>query len=176
MFNDESWLIVGKLVAAQGLKGDVKINPSSDFPERFTKPGPRWLQAQHGDPKPIELLRGRQVPGKSIFVVSFAGVNSRKDAEALVGHHLLVPESDRPSLGKGEFHQLDLVGLEARLQNDQPTIGIVTDLTKGGNDLLTLELSEGRKVLVPFVEAIVPEVHLKEGWLLLNPPPGLLNL
>ena len=52
----------------------------------------------------------------------------------------------------------------------------VTDLISGGNDLLELKRPDGRTLLVPFVEAIVPEVHLDQGWLLLTPPPGLLEL
>jgi len=93
-----------------------------------------------------------------------------------VGQKLLVPSSDRPSLSEGEFHLLDLVGLEARLTSTGPAIGQVTDLTAAGNDLLEIELLSGRRVLVPFVEAIVPEVQLNQGWLRLTPPPGLLEL
>ena len=66
-------------------------------------------------PKEVELLEGRQLPGKSIYVVRLKGVNSRASAEALVGHTVLVPAADRPELAEGEFHLLDLVGLEARL-------------------------------------------------------------
>ena len=77
---------------------------------------------------------------------------------------------------QGEFHLLDLLGLEARLTADGPGVGEVSDLISGGNDLLEITTAEGRKLLIPFVEAIVPEVKLKEGWLLLTPPPGLLEL
>ena len=58
----------------------------------------------------------------------------------------------------------------------QTAIGTVTDLISGGNDLLELKQPDGKVLLIPFVEAIVPEVHLEEGWLLLTPPPGLLDL
>ena len=176
MNGDEDWLTVGKLVAAQGMQGELRINPSSDFPERFTLPGQRWLKERNGEPRPIELPTGRQLPGRSLYVVKFAGVNNRNAAEALVGQNLLVPSSDRPSLAEGEFHLLDLVGLEARLQAEGPAIGHVIDLTTAGNDLLEIELLTGRRVLVPFVEAIVPEVQLNQGWLRLTPPPGLLEL
>ena len=79
-------------------------------------------------------------------------------------------------LKKGEFHLLDLVGMEARFHQEGPAIGKVTDLSNAGNDLLEIELLEGRKVLIPFVKAIVPEVMLNEGWLKITPPPGLLEL
>ena len=177
MAERDDWLMVGKLVGAQGLRGELKVNPASDFPERFTKPGPRWLRARNGDqPTEIHLRSGRQLPGRSLFVVRMDGVNDRAAAEALTGHDLLVRGDDRPVLEEGEFHLLDLVGLEARLGEQGDVVGTVTDLISGGNDLLKLRRPDGRTLLVPFVEAIVPEVHLDQGWLLLTPPPGLLEL
>ena len=109
-------------------------------------------------------------------MVRLEGIDSRSAAETLVGQELLVSADDRPELDEGEFHLLDLLGLEARLAADGPAVGTVSDLISGGNDLLEITTSEGRKLLIPFVEAIVPEVHLEEGWLLLTPPPGLLEL
>ena len=109
-------------------------------------------------------------------VVKFAGIKTRQEAEALVGQNMLVQSSDRPALGKGEFHLLDLVGLEARVDEQSAEIGVVIDLISGGNDLLEIKLNSGKTVLVPFVEAIVPEVQLNQGWLKLTPPPGLLDL
>ena len=107
----------------------------------------------------------------------FKGIENRSDAEALVGQTLLVSSNDRPELEEGEFHLLDLVGLEARLNaNDSSVVGTVSDLISGGNDLLEITRPDGRKLLIPFVEEIVPEVHLTEGWLLVTPPPGLLEL
>ena len=177
MAESDDWLSVGKIVGVQGLQGELRVNPASDFPERFTAPGPRWLRSRKGgDPTEITLKKGRRLPGKSLFVVRFAGIDNRSAAEALVGHELLVAAGVRPELAEGEFHLLDLVGLEARLTADGPAIGTVSDLISGGNDLLEITTTDGRKLLIPFVEAIVPEVKLREGWLLLTPPPGLLEL
>ena len=170
------WLIVGTFVAAHGLKGELRVNPRSDFQERFTKPGSRWVRVIDEEPQEIQLLAGRRLPGKSLYVVRLAGVESRTVAEGLIGAHMLVLSSDRPALADGEFHYLELVGLEVRLELTGELIGHVVDLISGGNDLLEIDLIEGRKVLVPFVEAIVPEVHLGKGWIVLNPPPGLLEL
>ena len=201
-------LEVGRLVSAQGLQGEVRLNPLSDFPERFTVPGQRWLQGRTGPAKAVTLLSGRQLPGRELYVLRLEGVNDRSSAEALVGHALLVPASDRPPLAEGEFHLLDLVGLEVRLLADGGVIGRVTDLLHAGNDLLEVELAAApsmapgpapgpgpttdagqpapapkpagptkpRRILIPFVEPIVPEVHLAEGWLGITPPPGLLEI
>ncbi len=176
MIQDINWLIVGKLVSPHGLHGEVKVNPLSEFPERFTKPGKRWLQQSNKTPKEVDLISGRQVPGKSIYIIRLQTINNRNRAEALIGQNLLVHESHRPKLNANEFHFLDLVGLSAKLSREGSPIGEVTDLLKAGNDLLEIKLICGEKVLVPFVKAIVPEINLQEGWLLLTPPPGLLEL
>jgi len=177
MAESDDWLSVGKIVGVQGLQGELRVNPASDFPERFMAPGPRWLRSRKGsEPMEIQLKKGRQLPGKALFVVRFEGIDNRSAAEALVGQELLVSADDRPELAEGEFHLLDLVGLEARLKADGPAIGTVSDLISGGNDLLEITTADGRKLLIPFVKAIVPEVQLEKGWLLLTPPPGLLEL
>ena len=107
MISNEAWLTVGKLVAPHGLRGEIRINPSSDFPERFTRPGKRWVQKiNENQPNEISLLSGRQLPGKKVFVVRFAGINSRNEAQLLIGSFLLVPINDRPKLDKNEFHYL----------------------------------------------------------------------
>ena len=173
---ENNWLTVGNIVAAQGLSGEVRINSRSDFPERFTKAGQRWLQKGQQAPIEIQLISGKKVPGKNLYITRFAGIKSRNEAEAIVGNNLIVPKSYRPKLMKGEFHLLDLVGLEAKLEEQGNTIGVVTDLLAGGNDLLEIQLLEGKKILIPFVKEIVPVIKIQDGWLLITPPPGLLNL
>ena len=176
MFEKDKWMTIGEIVAPQGLRGDIRIKPSSDFPERFTKPGRRWIQKANELPTEIKLKKGTLIPGKSIYVLSIEGVSNRSSAEEIIGWKLVVPIDSRPMMSKDEYHYFDLIGLEARLGDDKTLIGYVTDLFKGGNDLLEIELVEGKKVLVPLVKEIVPEIEIKEKWLLIKPPPGLLEL
>ena len=71
------------------------------------------------------------------------------------------------------------MGTEVRLLADQRPIGRVRDLIHAGNDLLEVEQETPagpRRLLIPFVTSIVPEVHLEEGWIGITPPPGLLEL
>ena len=71
---DDQWLAVGEVVGAQGLRGELRVNPASDFPERFTKPGTRWLKARGKAPQEMSLTSGRQLPGKTFS--SFASKES----------------------------------------------------------------------------------------------------
>tara|TARA_B100000700_G_scaffold260573_1_gene296082 strand:- start:85 stop:615 length:531 start_codon:yes stop_codon:yes gene_type:complete len=176
MIEKEKWMAIGEIVAPQGLKGDIRIKPSSDFEERFTKSGKRWIQKANDYPIEIKLIKGKLIPGKQLYVISIEGISHRSDVEKIIGWNLVVPINSRPNLKKDEFHYFDLIGLEAREGCQQKLIGHVTDLIKGGNDLLEIELVEGKKVLVPFVKEIVPEIKIQEKWLLITPPPGLLEL
>lgn len=176
MIEKDKWMSIGQIVAPQGLKGDIRIKPSSEFPERFTKPGKRWIQKTNELPTEINLTKGTLIPGKSIYVLSIEEVSNRSSAEKIVGWKLVIPIDSRPKLSQDEYHYFDLIGLEARKGPKQTLIGYVTDLIKGGNDLLEIELLEGKKVLVPFVKEIIPEIEIKEKWLLIKPPPGLLEL
>jgi 16S rRNA processing protein RimM len=198
---EEDWLVIGTIVAPQGLRGELRVYPNSDFPERFEEPGQRWLQ-KPGDtePQPIELIGGRFIPGKGIYAVQLAGVHSREEAEALRDANLLVPESDRPELGDDEYHVLDLLNLEVVNQLTDEAIGTVVDVIPAGNDLLEVKLykqpvvsttepepplaNKKRKpkkekpitVLIPFVKEIAPVVDFQKGRIEITPPSGLLEV
>jgi 16S rRNA processing protein RimM len=170
----DDWLEVGRIVAAQGLAGEVRIYPDSDFPERFQEPGLRWLRHDsQSQPQPLQLQRGRLLAHKGLYVVKFEGIDSREQAESLKGAMLLVKASDRPELDAGEFYLQDLVGLTAINQQNQTIIGTVIGIVYAGNTLL--EIQRGPiKFLVPFVEAIVPIVDLAQQRIEIHPLPGLL--
>ncbi|MEC4803336.1 MAG: ribosome maturation factor RimM [Jaaginema sp. PMC 1079.18] len=183
----QDWLEIGTIVAPQGLQGEVRVYPDSDFPERFEVPGIRWLQAPHrsDEPQPIQLLAGRNVPGKKLYILKLEGIGDRPQAETLRGYKLLVPRSDRPELDEDEYHVADLVNLEVFHQETQELIGVVVDIFVAGNDLLAVRLAhppENHKkqdlsiVLIPFVKEIVPIVDLEARRIEALPPPGLLEV
>ncbi len=188
--DDSDWLEIGKIVAAQGLDGELRVYPNSDFPERFMQPGKRWLlRLGESEPQPIELLGGRYIEGKGLYVVEIAGIEDRNGAEDLRGCLLMVPSSDRPLLAEDEYHVLDLLGLEVFLQESGELVGAVVDVIPAGNDLLEVKLHQsfvndkgqktndkGQKVLIPFVKAIVPVVDLATKRIEITPPPGLLEI
>jgi 16S rRNA processing protein RimM len=136
------WLEIGKIVGVQGLKGEVRVYPNTDFPERFLQPGQRWLlRPDRAEPESIELLAGRYIPNKGLYIIQLKGIADRSQAEALRDCRLMVPESDRPTLEADEFHVLDLVGLKVFEQTTQAYVGVVVDVLSAGNDLLEVQLA-----------------------------------
>ena len=132
---------IGTVVAPQGLKGEIRVKTDSDFPERFQKAGTRWLQIQsHQSPLEVELVKGRQLPGKNIYIIKLAGVDDRNQAESLRGAKLFASKQDKPQLQAEEYHVADLIGIEVYNQETQENIGIVSDVFTAGNDILEVKL------------------------------------
>lgn len=176
----DGWLEIGTIVAAQGIHGEMRVYPDTDFPERFEVPGTRWLLRPGAIvPEPIELLSGRYVEGKNLYIIELEGVENRSAVEEMRGCKLLVREDDRPELGEDEYHIFDLVGLKVFMSGD--FIGTVVNLISAGNDLLEVELfnqksGKQKTVLIPFVREIVPVVDIENKRAEITPPEGLLEL
>lgn len=171
------WVTIGKIVAPQGLKGEMRVYPDSDFPERFEQPGQRWLlRPGSTEPEAVELTQGHHLHGKGMYIIRLAEINSRDQVEAIRGALLLVPQSDRPALAENEFYVLDLIGAEVFNQQTQTTVGTVISVVPAGNDLLEVKLhaSTAAPALIPLVREIVPVVDLESKRVEINPPPGLL--
>ncbi len=137
------WLEVGTITSPQGLKGELRVYPDSDFPERFTKAGTRWLKhPQTSAITEVQLRRGRYIAGKNLYVIKLEGIEDRSQADELRDHKLLVDKSDRPKLKTDEYHVADLVGLGVYHQETGKNIGVVVDLYTAGNDLLEIRLHQ----------------------------------
>jgi len=179
MINKNEWLTVGLITSCHGINGQVKVKSLSDFEERFLKPGIRWLQKENELPSKIELISGFRQPGKETFIVKIQGINTRNQGEQLKKFKILVKAKTLPKLKKEEFHLLELVNLEVKTFEDDELkkIGKVINLENEKNNLLVIELFQNqKKVLVPFVKEIVPLIDIKNNFIIINPPNGLLEL
>ncbi|HMH36053.1 MAG TPA: ribosome maturation factor RimM, partial [Streptosporangiaceae bacterium] len=111
------------------------------------------------------------------LLVAFAGITDRTAASELTGSWLSVDSSQLPDTGDPEeFRDYELIGLSVRTCAGDP-VGVVTDVLHYGQDLLVVRRQDapGGEALVPFVKAIVPEVDLQVGVVVIDPPPGLLD-
>ena len=179
MIDKDEWLIIGLITSCHGINGQVKIKSLSDFEERFLKPGTRWVQKNNEPPSKIKLTSGFKQPGKETFIIKIQGISTRNHADQLKNYKLLVKANDIPKLDKEEFHLLELLNLQVKtLENEElKLIGKVINLENEKNNLLVIELYKNqKKVLIPFVHEIVTFVDIKNNFLIINPPNGLLEL
>jgi 16S rRNA processing protein RimM len=168
---------VGRVVAAHGLRGELRVR--SDCVDALTGSGPLHvrLARDEGDREPqqyeIEEVRpGRQGECR----VTLAGIADRGSAEALRGCALLMSRSDLPPLADGEFYQVDLVGCRVE-DGAGREIGVVRGIWEtGAADVLVIEDAAGREILVPAAESVLREVDLAGGRVVIDAPPGLLDL
>ena len=176
---DDEWLIVGLIKSPHGINGKIQVKSLSDFEERFTKPGIRWLQKENETPREFELTSGFKKPGKESFIVTFKRINDRNQAENLKGYKVLVKKNSIPQLNEEEFHLTELINLKVKiLENNQLNIiGKVINLENEKNNLLVIKLLKNNKaIFIPFVKEIVPVVDIKNKFIIITPPSGLLEL
>jgi 16S rRNA processing protein RimM len=160
------WIEVGRIARAHGLQGEVRIDPSTDNPERFA-PGSIVYVGPPG--RELRCLEMTGIRGEAALpIVAFAGVETRDDAEALRGLALWVPGAELPALEEGEFYPFELEGLDVRTP-DGVAVGRVEELLDApANEVLVVRLVDGRQLLLPFVEAAVPSIDVDEGYLVVD--------
>jgi 16S rRNA processing protein RimM len=166
-------IAVGRIGPALGTRGDAYVEPWTDDPDERFAPGVVLTVNPPGSGV-LTVESSRLHSGR--FVVHFAGVDDRNAVEALRGTRLLLAAGDRPALDDpDEFYDTDLIGLTAR-SADGRVFGTVREVVHiGPADYLELDV-EGTARLVPFVSAIVPEVDVAGGFVVIAPPDGLFEL
>jgi len=168
----EELVTIAKIVRPRGLRGEVVADLLTDFPDRFGK---------------LENVIGVREDGtrsdlkiedfwfqKERVVLRFAGVDSVKLAEGLRNLDICIPESDAAELDEGEFFDWQLAGCEvATIEGTR--LGTVREIMRtGGTEILVVEDGD-REFLIPFAEAICPEVDIENKRIVVDPPEGLLE-
>ena len=165
-------LCLGHVTGAHGVKGEVRIRTYTQDPESIAAYGP--LEDEAGTRR-FTLIRARAA--KEGAVARIEGIDTREEAEALKGTGLHVARAALPEKAEeNSWYQADLVGLVA-INADGAALGqVVAVQNYGAGDLLELRpATGGNTVLVPFTEAIVPEIDIQAGWMLMLPPEGVFE-
>jgi len=167
-------VVVGRVAKAHGIRGELAVDVRTDSPqERFALGAVVAARLRDGSSRPLTLSAVREHGER--LLVRFDEVPDRDAAEILRGALLLadtdsLPPTDDPD----EFYDHELEGLTAVLL-DGTEVGIVREvLHSAAGELLAIDRAAG-ELLVPFVQAIVPEVDIAGGRVVLDPPEGLLD-
>jgi 16S rRNA processing protein RimM len=162
----------GYVRRAHGIHGDVVVRGTlQDAGDRFVEGA--VLVTNEEAPREFEItgVRGHQ----GDFIITFNEVNDRDVADAMRGIQFTIDRADRRELVPGEWWPEDLVGCDV-FTVQGGSVGVIADVITGASqDRLVVKTPEGSRSEIPFVDALVPEVDVKNGRIVVDLPEGLLE-
>jgi len=165
---------IGEIGRPHGVRGEVRVTPLTDHPERFARLRECLLWDEARDRRLPCRIRTARAQGDAL-VVALAGYDSPEAVRALTGWLLAVPESEVLPAPEGHFYPWQLVGCRV-LTEDGCEIGSVLRIEGSDAQDLWVVGAAGREHLVPAVADIVREVDLDGRRIVIRPPEGLLEL
>jgi len=162
----EGFVAVGFVRTSFGLRGELKIEPLTPFPQRFAPGAALWLG---GVERRVE--RSRRV--ERAVLLKLTGIDTPEAATAFRGQYLQIPESERLPLPADEFYCSDIIGL-AVITTAGEALGEVAEfLPTGANDVVSVRGPRG-EVLVPLIEDVVRQIDLTTRTMTIELLPGLM--
>lgn len=167
---EPEFLAVGKLLKPHGVRGEMRMEIWTDFPERL-QAGVTVFLGKTRQQVRIKSLRGHQ----SSPLIAFDEFESRDAAGAFRNQVIFVRTADLPPLPKGEMYQHQLLGLQVVLDEDDTPLGVVAEILEtGANDVFLVRPPQGRDILVPDIDSVILKIDLQIGQIRIRPLPGLL--
>src|SRR3954447_20165385 len=165
--------LVGRIARAHGIRGQVIVNPETDFPEDRFQPGAELFVERGGRIEPLTVTTVRFHRDRP--VIGLRGIDSIADAEPLAGLELRVPLDALAALPQGAFYRHDLIGCRVETTAGG-TVGIVSDVegTMAGSRLVID--GGGGEILVPLAAEICREIDAVGKRIVIDPPDGLIDL
>ena len=161
-------IIIGKIVNAVGLKGEVKVYNYSDSSEIYENTKSVYME---NELCVIEAVRLQ----KNMVILKIKGIDDRNMAEACKGKQIFITEKDLPELPEGQFYIRDLIGMT--VLEDGNILGRVTDVIQNtAQDIFEVELKSGKKVLIPKVDRFVLNIDEQSREINVSLIEGLLEL
>lgn len=168
----EQYLQVGVISSTHGIRGEVKVFPTTDDVTRFKEC--KELMMDTGKEK--LMLEVESVKFfKQFAILKFKGIDSINEIEKYKGKGLFVTRQNAVKLKKDEYYIADLIGLCVREENGSE-IGRLTDvLETGANDVYVIHMTDGRELLLPAIKECVLEVNIEEQYMNIHVMEGLLD-
>jgi len=152
-------VIMGKVVAAQGIQGWVKVQTFTEYLDSLLDYG-TWYVGNEQAWRPLEVLEAN-VHGGKVLIAKLQGIVDRTAAEKCKGMLIAVPRDSLPEQPEGEYYWSDLIGLSVENLSGE-SFGIVDSLLEtGANDVLVVK-GEGSEKLIPFIDSVIKQVSLKD--------------
>lgn len=166
----EDLLQVGVITSTHGVRGEVKVFPTTDDVSRFKKL--KQVILDDGKQK-IDLEIASVKFFKNMVILKFKGIDNINDVEKYRRAQILVTRENAVPLGEDEYFIADLIGLSAK-SDEGEDLGTITDvLQTGANDVYVLMTPQKEEILVPAIKDCIKEVDMEKGEMLIHLLPGL---
>ena len=164
---------VGVIAGTHGLRGEVKVFPTTDEPARFLDLEKVILDTGREE----RTLKIRSVKFfKKFVILGFEGMDRIEDVEKLKGSELLIGREDAIPLEEGEYFIPDLIGLKV-VTDDGRELGVIKDVIEtGANNVYDVQDDNGKRTLIPAIPQCILDVRLEEGDMTVHLLPGLEDL
>lgn len=171
-------ILVGRIIRTHGLKGECKVLPESDDPNRLRELKRIWLGKTPNTAQPFTIQSVRLQTSKrgTIVLMQFAGIHTLDDAQSLKKSSVFAHLNDLPPLQPGEFFLHDLIG--SRVVTDEgEQVGALKDVweVQNSHHLYVVERPGDKELLIPAVPAFILSTDVHQGCIVLKTVEGLLD-
>ncbi|MDE7351635.1 MAG: ribosome maturation factor RimM [Acetatifactor sp.] len=167
----EDFFQVGIVTSPHGVRGEMKVFPTTDDTRRFKRL--KEVIADTGKGRTTLEIEGVKF-FKNMVILKFRGIDSCDEAEKYRKTPLLVSRENAVRLGRDEYFIADLIGLAVQ-DEEGSEIGVLKDVMEtGANDVYVIELTDGRELLLPAIRQCVLQVDVKAGFIRIHILEGLL--
>ncbi|KUO95618.1 hypothetical protein ATW55_07035 [Ferroacidibacillus organovorans] len=174
----EKMIAVGLIHGTHGLKGELKVESRTDFPDLRFVPGSRlflFKKDVQNEEAAIPVVVETASVYKRGYLLSFVGYRSIAAVETWQGGSLRVPESEMPALPEGEYYIRDLLDCHVYDEMDN-RIGVITNvLTPGANDVYEVKTDAGKLLLIPAIKECILSVETDKKRMRIHVMPGLFD-
>lgn len=166
-------MTIGAVTAPHGVRGEVRVLPLTDFPDRFFDLKRVYLLV--GQTREERRVEGVKALSRGLFLLKLAGIDRREEAEGLRRAEVQVPRAEAAPLPPGRHYIFDLIGLPVVTVNGEELGKLKEVLTTAANDVYVVEDQRGREILIPAVRHVVLSIDVERGEIVVDPPLGLLE-
>lgn len=168
----EDLLRVGVISSTHGVRGEVKVFPTTDDPQRFKKLKEIWLDT--GKEKLLLKIEGVKF-FKQFAILKFKDYDNINDIEKYKGKELWITRENAVPLEENEYYIADLIGMSV-VSDEGKTLGKLIDvLQTGANDVYSVKMENGREALFPAIAECVQSVDIEKGVMIVHVMEGLLD-
>ncbi|AEF93974.1 Ribosome maturation factor rimM [Desulfotomaculum nigrificans CO-1-SRB] len=167
----EEFITVGEIVNTQGIRGEVRVLPTTDFPERFKQTKKIFLLLQ-GQRRQLTINRAWE--HKQFIILKFDEVADMSEAEKLKGGLLQVPRTELTDLPKDCYYIFEIVGLKVIDERGQELGKVADVLRTGANDVYVVKRDQGKDILIPALKSVVKKIDVPAGLMQVELPEGLI--